>query len=115
LYLPTVIHNDTAQDITVVVFVISEVLIAVVMKSIIFWGITLYSPMKAKFANTACCLLHAGFLLGLLFNLKVEATCSSEISSIDFQRLQGVISQKLNKFIAVLFSSELLVTLQIDT
>jgi hypothetical protein len=40
------------------------------------------------------CLLHAGFLLGLLFDLKIEALCSSE-TSVDFTALHDVISQKI--------------------
>jgi hypothetical protein len=62
-----------------------EVLIAVAMKSSIFLDITQCSPVKVNrhFGGTyhlclqgqgiskacsACCLLHAGFLLGLLFD-----------------------------------------------
>jgi hypothetical protein len=44
--------------------------------------------LEATFSHatcSVCCLLHAGFLLGLLCNSKVELTCSSE-TSLDFQR-----------------------------
>jgi hypothetical protein len=50
-----------------------DVLTAMVMKSTIFWDIRPCSPLKVKrrFGGTcgsACRLLHAGFLLGLLFD-----------------------------------------------
>jgi hypothetical protein len=44
------------------------------------------------------CSLLAGRLNGLLFNLKIEAICSSEMS-VDFSRLHGRISQKTTLFI----------------
>jgi hypothetical protein len=58
-------------------------------KSIIFWDITPCSQLKVnrRFGGTselAAC-FHAGFLIGLLLTLKMEATCSSE-TSVDFQR-----------------------------
>jgi hypothetical protein len=40
------------------------------VKNVIFSDRTLYSSLEVKFASTACCLLHAGFLLDLLFNPK---------------------------------------------
>jgi hypothetical protein len=43
-----------------------EVLTAVVMKSYIFWDITPCSPFKVN--QRFCYLLHAGFLLALLFD-----------------------------------------------
>jgi hypothetical protein len=57
-----------------------EVLTAVMMKSSIFWDITLYSSLKISwhFGGTyhlhlqACYLLHAGFLLGLFFSPQDE-------------------------------------------
>jgi hypothetical protein len=35
----------------------------------------------ASKALFACCLLHAGCLFGFLFNLMMQATCSSEMST----------------------------------
>jgi hypothetical protein len=57
-----------------------EVLTVVVMKSTIFWGITLCSPLNVnrRFGGTyrlclqgqisACTCFHTGFLLGLFFD-----------------------------------------------
>jgi hypothetical protein len=69
------------------------------MKSYVFWDITPHSPLKgirrfgekgrlpsgssskgSKYISIRC-LLHAGFLLGVLFDLKMEATRSSETSA----------------------------------
>jgi hypothetical protein len=44
----------------------SGALTAVVMKSSAFWDITPCSPVKVDRRLLACCLLHAGFSLGLL-------------------------------------------------
>jgi hypothetical protein len=41
-----------------------EILTTVILKSSVFWDITLCSPLK----EYACCLLHAGFLRGLFFD-----------------------------------------------
>jgi hypothetical protein len=77
----------------------------VVMKIYIFWGITLCSPLKVNRRFGGTCRLHlqglrlnearhqallvtcfqAGFLLGLFFELEMEAICSCETST-DFQR-----------------------------
>jgi hypothetical protein len=42
-----------------------EVLAVVLMKTSTFWDIMPCRPLKLSYA---CCLFHAGFLLGLLFN-----------------------------------------------
>jgi hypothetical protein len=44
--------------------------------------------------TAACCLLHAGFLLDILFSSEVDAICFSKML-IDFTELLGVISQRL--------------------
>jgi hypothetical protein len=38
------------------------------MKGSTFWDITLWSSLKAEWLCSACCLLHAGLLLGLFFD-----------------------------------------------
>jgi hypothetical protein len=66
-----------------------EVLTEVLMKSSIFWDITPCSPLKlnsllrkkCQNPSSGHCFLpvHAGFLLGLLFNSEMEATCSRNV------------------------------------
>jgi hypothetical protein len=82
--------------------VVFEVLTAVVMKSAaIFWDVTPFSPLKLirYFGGTisppssACCLLHAGFLLGLSLDPEYGGDMFSK-TSVDFNGLHGVISQK---------------------
>jgi hypothetical protein len=67
-----------------------EVLIAVVMKSTIFWDITPCSPLKA---SSACHLLSRWFLLGLFFDPEGESNVPPR-HWLTFSRPQGVISQK---------------------
>jgi hypothetical protein len=43
------------------------------------------SSLSEYFEDSTCCLLHADFLHGVLLNLKMESTCSSE-TSVDFKR-----------------------------
>jgi hypothetical protein len=64
------------------IFVRFLILTAVVMKNTPSWDITPCSSLREP---SACYLLHAGFLLGLFFDLYMEATCSSE-KMADFQR-----------------------------
>jgi hypothetical protein len=44
-----------------------------------------YNAMLSVESGSACFLLHAGFLLGLFFDLKMEGTCPSQMF-IGFQR-----------------------------
>jgi hypothetical protein len=75
------------------------ILTTVVIKSSIVWDITLCSPLKVNWCFGGTCRFHlqgkinqarhqhdvgqkqdsVGFLLGLLFTLMIEATCSSEM------------------------------------
>jgi hypothetical protein len=69
-------------------YVGSEVLTAVVMKSTIFWDITLCSLLSVNrlFGGTYRHLLSRWFLALLIFSaLKMEAICSSE-TSVDTQQ-----------------------------
>jgi hypothetical protein len=54
------------------------------MKSFIFWDITPCSPLIRRFGGPLTTFFHAGFLLGLFFNL-FEMIIPSETSD-DFQR-----------------------------
>jgi hypothetical protein len=51
---------------TYVNYVGLEFLTALVMERDVFWDITTRSPSKVS--SFACCLLHAAFVIGLLFN-----------------------------------------------
>jgi hypothetical protein len=55
-------------------WVLCVVLTGVVIKSSVLWDILPYSAQ-----SDACCLLHVGFCLGLLFNPEDGVDCSSEI------------------------------------
>jgi hypothetical protein len=48
---------------------------------------------RRKRAVAVCCLLHGGFLIALLFNMKREAICSSE--TVDFARLHVVMFHRI--------------------
>jgi hypothetical protein len=48
-------------------FIGFEVITGVTMKSSVLWDIAPCSPVKVNL-RFGCCLLHAGSLLGLLFN-----------------------------------------------
>jgi hypothetical protein len=65
-----------------------EVLVAVVMKSSVFWDVTPCNPLKVNRrsggTSTACCRLLVGLLLGLLLN--PEAAYSSGMS-LNSQRI----------------------------
>jgi hypothetical protein len=69
-------------------YVETQVLISVIIRSSVFWDIVRCCPMKAnrrcgRSSISTCCLLHAAFLLTLLFKPEMEATCSAE-TSVDF-------------------------------
>jgi hypothetical protein len=82
-------------------------------KSSFFWDITPCSPLKVNWcfggtchlylhgqrkASSACYLVHAGFVLGLFFN--PEAGGDMFLWNwLTFNRLHGVISQKIELFI----------------
>jgi hypothetical protein len=51
-------------------------------------------PPSSGLKSSACYLLHAGFLLGLFFDLKIEVTCSSE-TSVDFLHITRHYIQEL--------------------
>jgi hypothetical protein len=88
-------------------FVAFEVLRAVVVKSTIFWDITLCSPLSdnRRLEGAACHLLLRWFLAELIFStLKMEAICSSE-TSIDTQRTTLRLSQKIVFLPFIPFSS----------
>jgi hypothetical protein len=80
-------------------------LTAVVVKSSILWDIMPCSPLKANQRFGGTCPLRLLNLLATCFmlvsslpyssTLKIEAACSSETSVLTFDRLRGVISQKL--------------------
>jgi hypothetical protein len=76
-----------------------------IIRDSIFWAISPYSPLKVNrhFGETCLqSLLATCFTLasGLAYSstLKMEATYSSE-TSIDFQDVHGVISQKIDLFL----------------
>jgi hypothetical protein len=77
-----------------------EVLTAVVMKSSIFWDVSPCSPLKVnrRFGEHVASIFRvsSGSCLAYSSTLKVEATCSSETSTIN--GLHGVIPQKTELF-----------------
>jgi hypothetical protein len=55
------------------------------MKPSVIWDITPCSPLKLdlRFGGACCCLLHAGFLHGLLFGTECGGECEPK-TSVDF-------------------------------
>jgi hypothetical protein len=98
-----------------------EVLTAVIMKSTIFWDITLCSPLSVNrrfggniLRSSACHLLSCWFLARLIFSsLKMKAICSPE-TSVD-NGLHGFISQKTVLFMKVTVFEDVLLYSLVDS
>jgi hypothetical protein len=73
-----------------------EVLTAMFMKITIFWIIT---PCISLKVNSACYLLHADFLRGLLIDPDDGGNMPLRNAKLTFKVLHGIISQKKELFI----------------